>query len=106
MNLWLYYLIFGSGFGLADRESDTTWFVLGGRAYHWSGWFGCQLQSFEWRRPEVGETRVLAGVIFRPFNFERRWFLYRVTWSGDEFCGPVDYSNKAIRAFKKKLGEL
>ena len=85
--------------------SDHAILVLDGRHYRWSGWFGCQLESMEWRRRPAGTEREIAGRKFRVFSTVRAGIRYRTTWAL-AICGSVDYCNEQIRALKSALREL
>lgn len=41
---------------------DGVFARLGGIVYRWSGWGGCQLESYEWRRVPAGTERVVRAV--------------------------------------------
>lgn len=85
---WLDFAIFGNGCGLGAPYFSQVFYWLvdsnteKGTFYTWCGWFGSQLQSFQWFHPIPGEERILAGVRFRPFTSTRRWFRVRVAWKG------------------------
>lgn len=63
-------------------------FIIEGRTYRWNGWAGCQLESFEWRRPNTLEPRFILGRAFYVNSLQRRPFRrWRVTWG----LRPIDY---------------
>ena len=81
MIVWLDHLIFGNGHGLKSPWCDSRFYWLSGEFYTWSGWFGAQLQSFQWRHPKPGEERVLNKRTYRPFHSYRQWlWLFRNAW--------------------------
>lgn len=112
--LWLDHLLFGNGRGLASPYFDQRFYWLvdtsmsrkygRGRIYSWSGWFGAQLQSFQWTHPKPGEIRTLAGHGFRPFHSERSWLRVRVSWACGDTPHDLDAANVFLRKLQEKLG--
>ena len=104
MILWLDFKIFGSGCGLGAPfwSQPFYWLVDAntekGTFYTWSGWFGSQLMSFQWRHPLPQEERVLAGKRFRPFMSNRRLGRVEVKWKCDELK-----TSEQIIAFENTL---
>ncbi len=98
------FAIFGDGHGMGAPYFSQTfyWLVDGfterGTFYTWSGWFGSQLQSFQWTHPNAGEERLLAGKRFRPFQSHRQWGRVRVSWA----CSELE-TTEQIRAFQAGL---
>lgn len=120
MIIWLDHLIFGNGFGLKSPYFDDQFYWLKGELYTWSGWFGAQLQSFQWRHPKAGERRELLGREFRALHSERMflwvWRRYifgfplpiarvRVAWS-TSLPKPLDEANAALRQMQQELYAL
>lgn len=66
----------GSKYSYVDRV-----FIIDDRAYRWCGWFGCQLQSIEWRRPAPQYRRRILGREFKPYRVVRRWLVWEVSWA-------------------------
>lgn len=87
MTLWIDFLLFGNGRGLAAPRHDQRFYWLGGRLYTWIGGYGAQLQSIEWRCPRPGERRLIAGTEWSPFGVHRRWCKWRVSWVEVGFDG-------------------
>lgn len=79
--------------------------VIDGITYQWAGWFGCQLESLEWRRVPAGTERNILGHSMRVFTTRREGLKIRTTWTIPLHCG-VDEANKRIRNFRKELREL
>ena len=87
--------------------------VFGGIKYRWSGWAGCQLESFEWLRPPAGTTRVLDFGIGKEkvkvtvFTTERSGWLRkcRCTWAVSN-SGDMNEHNARIWALKHALAGL
>lgn len=99
------HLIFGNGHGMATPYCDGAFYWLGGELYHWSGWFGAQLTSYQWTHPRPGERRILSGVTFRPFRSERSWGRVRVAWSAERVPSGLEEANAWLRALKRHFGE-
>ena len=85
--------------------------VLGGVRYSWNGWFGCQLESREWRRPPAGTQRVLqfnrTTVTTTVFTTRRRpWFgKCTVTWAVSA-SGTHDEHTARIHELRNALKDL
>ena len=72
-------------------NNKTPWpqvrFMFGGVAYRWSGWFGCQLESYEWRTHPAGTRRRLDFGAGKPaieltvFSTKREGLKVRTTWA-------------------------
>ena len=106
--LWLDVLLYGYSRGLrAPRMPTTYYWVLDrrterGALYVRSGHFGCQLASFQWRMPAIGEERVLGGRKYTPFRSERRLGRVRVSWA-TELPKDVTEANAVIRGIPTEL---
>lgn len=111
-------ILFGNGRGMAEPYHDgkAYWLVdtldrerdgRNGRWYRWKGWFGAQLQSFQWTHPRAGERRRLNGRVYRVFDSRRRWLRVEVTW---RLVGlperPLDDANVMLRAVREELDLL
>lgn len=120
MIVWLDHWIFGNGYGLKTPRIDDKFYWLSGEFYTWSGWFGSQLQSFQWRHPKAGEERVLIGRKFKPFQSSRHfmwvWRRYlfgfplpvcrvRVCWC-THISDNIDEANEELGKMEKELGRL
>lgn len=109
------FLVFGSGMGIGAPFWDQRFYWLvdtmkgrkvgRGTFYTWSGWFGAQLQSFQWTHPNAGERRRLCDLEFKPFHSERRWFRVRVAWACTTVPAGIDEANAFLRALERKLGQ-
>lgn len=81
-------------------------YVFDGVVYQPEGWFGCQLESFEWRRPPAGTQRVLKALrkdyTVTVFTTRRLGLLVKCTWS-IQLPRDVREANKAIREFYEEL---
>jgi hypothetical protein len=68
---------------------SETWpsniLLINGKMYRWSGWFGCQLESVDWRRARAGEQIVLD---FKDFNKS-----FTLTAFGTERLGLFRFRN-------------
>lgn len=113
MIIWLDFKAFGSGWGLAMPHCDGILYWLKnantGRSefYTFSPGFGAQLTSFQWRHPNVGEERELAGRKFRPLHSHRGAFgRVAVSWSLQGIQGkPLGEQRAALDALLKALRE-
>lgn len=87
-------------------------YKINNQLYWWTGWFGCQLESYEWRRVPAGTTRTLnledskGPIDFRVFTTERDGLKYRTTWSMVGNCGDINEENSRIHELRKRLSEL
>lgn len=83
--------------------------VIDGRRYRRTGWFGCQLESMEWRRVPAGMTRTLCidGGPFhlRVFRTAREGLRVRTSWSIPLSCG-LDEANRRIYELDAALRRL
>lgn len=108
--------VFGSGYGMAAPFWNQTFYWLvdtlrtersakNGRFYTFMGGLGAQLHSFEWRMPEPGTRRKLAGMEFEVFNVSRgRWgVMWSVAWALVGFPRNIDEANAKIREIEKNL---
>jgi hypothetical protein len=108
------FLIFGKGHGLAQPWASGAFYWLvqpdgRGAFYHWDGWFGAQLSSFQWTHPNSGERRsfdALDGRVFRPAHSERCLGRVRVAWALVDLPPNTDEANKALHALKSALADL
>jgi hypothetical protein len=88
-----------------------AYFIFGNNTYQWSGYYGCQLKSFEWRRVPAGTERVLDfgigkdPVNIRVFTTERVGLKIETTWS---VCptGSIDEHKARIESLRSALREL
>ena len=85
---------------------DRAYVVLGGRRYSWSGWFGCQLESIEWRRVPAGTEREIAGRTFRVWRTERLWLRVRTLWCLTGLGRSIDHDNQQLLALRLDLQSL
>lgn len=80
-------------------RSGLLYVVFNGIAYRQTGWFGCQLESIERTKPEVGSRRVFTtekGC----YTFEIqsvKWcglFKYRCNWALPMNCDYTEYNKR------------
>jgi len=107
MIVWLDHLIFGSGHGIKSPYWNDVYFWQNGEFYLWSGWFGAQLISFQWRHPKPQERRIIEGREMRVYHSERRWGRVCISWS---LCGKdsiegldINEANSKLTKFKSQL---
>ncbi len=110
--LWLDFLTFGNGHGLAQPYFDGRFYWLvdtnngreagRGALYTFLGGHGAQLVSRHWFHPKPGEVRELIGRKFRPFRSSRRWFRVEVSWA-TKLPEDIDEANAAIRELRDDL---
>ena len=105
------FLIFGNGHGLAQPSTSGRFYWLveptgRGAFYHWSGWFGAQLCSFQWTHPNSGERRsfdALDGRVFRPTHSVRKFGRVRVSWGLVDLPRDTNAANNELRALRLAL---
>jgi len=78
---WLDWKLFGNGRGMASPYFDDVFYWLSGRFYQFTGGFGSQLASYEWRIPTPGTRRHLMGEDFIVYSAKRRWLRVAVSWT-------------------------
>jgi hypothetical protein len=105
MIVWLDFLIFGRGYGLAQPRFDGRFYWLSGQFYTFIGGLGAQLQSFQWRHPRPGESRRLAGRDYRPFNSRRQGLRVSVSWA-TRLPSDLNEANAEIRKIETELGRV
>lgn len=102
-------------FGRNPLLSDEyTWlralFYFEGVTYRWSGWYGCQLESYELLRVKPGTVRIFKftdkQIKLRIFSTDRRGLWLRHTWALDYEGRSFDQHNERITEFKDKLKSL
>lgn len=111
MIMWLDFLIFGGGHGLASKTDNSAYYWLRDDGpshaspmfYMWHGWYGSQLASFEWHAPKVGDQRKLVGLDFIPVQCHRRWFRYQISWATRISSLDIDSANDYIQSIRDKL---
>lgn len=104
--LWLDHLLFGNGHGLKSPYFDSVFYWLSGRLYTFHGWYGAQLQSFEWRIPRPGTRRRLLNREFVVFQARRKWLRVRVSWAWVDLPKPSDEANIALNDMRRELSQL
>lgn len=80
--------------------------IIAGRRYRWTGWFGCQLESMEWRRVPAGTEREILGRKFRVWRTEREWLRVRTLWCLIGLGRSVDEDSAKINALRDDLRAL
>lgn len=86
-------------------------FIFGRHHYQWSGWFGCQLESWEWRMPALGTTRELDFGVGKPlititvFTAVREGLKVRTTWAVSK-SGTHDEQNERIHELRNALRSI
>lgn len=111
--------IFGDGHGMAAPTLNQRfyWLVdlngLKGRFYSFSPGLGAQLESYEFRRPRVGEERRFGKLRFVPFQQARGYvrdpffdlplipLMWRVSWRCIDL--PPKATAEDVRAIEKEL---
>ena len=91
-------------------SKDGVFARLGGVVYRWNGWFGCQLESIEWRRAPAGTERVLDFGLGKPTITVTVWktkrqgpFLKVRTLWAISARGSIDEHNARIFDLKNAL---
>ncbi len=85
-------------------------FWFDGNEYQWTGWFGCQLESYEVFTFPAGTTRILKfgtgeSITIRISTTKREGFKIRTTWAIPQTGSYAEYSEK-IKDFQHKLASL
>jgi hypothetical protein len=106
MHLWLDFLIFGNGYGLAAPYHDQRFFWLSGDLYTWIGGHGAQLRSRQWFHPRPGERRRLIGRDFEPFTSSRRWLRVEISWRMVGFPRDIIEASAAIRSLEREISRV
>lgn len=94
---------------LIPSTIDTSWYIIEGIAYRAVGWLGCQLESYRWIKPKIGE-RIQLLVNYNKYELEitkaeRIYFRYRCTWRLPQNTDYDSYTKK-IRQFYDDLRRL
>lgn len=102
-------------FGISGWELKTPWpqvrFIFDGVTYKWSGWFGCQLESWEWNVLPAGTKRRLDFGYGKPkveltiYTTKREGFKVRTTWAISD-SGTHDEHSARIHELKRALASL
>jgi hypothetical protein len=85
--------------------------LIGGHRYRWSGWFGCQLESWEWRTLPAGTRRKLQIHIDRMpvemtvFTTQRQGLRVRTTWAVSS-SGTHSEHNARIEDLRQQLRNI
>ena len=107
-------MIFGNGGGMKEPYFDGVFYWLNdsngspARFYKFTGGFGAQLTSFEFRAPKAGTCRTLADREYVVFNTSSGWFglMHQVTWAAVRLPQGTAELNAAIRGIKSELQRL
>jgi hypothetical protein len=114
MALALDFLLFGNGYGLKSPYFDDLFFWLvdtmpagrkagRGALYNWIGGLGAQLRNRQWRMPQPGERRRLAGHEFVVFNASRTLLRVDVSWALVGLPKGLDEAHAVIRQLEADL---
>lgn len=88
-----------------------VYFMFDGIAYRWCGWFGCQLESYEWLTHPAGTMRRLDFGAGKPtieltvFSTKREGLKVRTTWAVSDH-GTYEEHTARIYKLKNALSEL
>jgi hypothetical protein len=79
--------------------------------YKKTGWFGCQLESYQFKFPDFNEHRSILDKTFKMHNvnFTLRFYLlpmWKITWCLVNLSSDIDYANSQIREFYEKLEKV
>ena len=86
-------------------------FIFDGVQYRWCGFFGCQLESREWRTLPAGTTRELkfdfgsTPITMTVFSTNREGLKVKTTWAVSK-RGTHDEQLARIRGLKAALASL
>lgn len=100
---------------LINTPAKKPWpqvrFIFDGTTYWWSGWFGCQLASMEWRTLPAGTTRDLdfgdgsQAVTMKVFSTRREGLRVYTTWAVSSSCCHDEHERR-ILDLKARLAKL
>ena len=107
-------MLFGNGGGMKEPYFDGVFYWLNdgngspARFYKFSGGFGAQLHSFEFRAPKAGTRRVLAGREYVVFNTSRSWLglMHQASWSAQDLPKETGEQIAHIASIKAELQRL
>ena len=113
---WLDFWLFGNGRGLGAPFFDGRFYWLvdtllkgrharNGQLYTWSGGFGAQLTSFQWRHPVTGTRRRLSGNEYQVFSSSRSGPRVRVSWALVGLPHSIDEANARLREVERSLAQ-
>lgn len=91
--------------------SARAQFLINGRIYKWSGWLGCQLESYEWFRVPAGTSRDLEirvgypAVTMTVFTTQREGLKIRTTWAVASI-GTLDEHSNRVKELQDSLRKL
>ena len=94
-----------------DNKKSEVFYIISGVKYWWSGWFGAQLASREWRNIAAGTQRDLFIDYGKPyvrvtvFQCRKSWFKYDVSWT-ISLRGNIDEQNIQIEDLRNTLKSL
>ena len=97
-----------------QRKNKTPYpqirFIFGGVQYRWCGFFGCQLESREWRTLPAGTTREFKFDFWNTttmtvFSTKREGLKVKTTWAVSK-RGTHDEQLARIRGLKAALASL
>ena len=96
-------------------KEKTPWpqvqFIFDGITYKWSGWLGCQLESYEWKTLPAGTERRLNFDCGKPsieltiFSTKREFFKVRTMWAVSD-RGTYEEHTARIYELKSALASL
>lgn len=79
---------------------------IDGIDYERNGWFGCQIRSFERKRPPAGTCRKILDYYFYIYRTHRYGlFKFECCWTINT-CGSLDEVNAKIRKLYEDLNNI
>lgn len=79
--------------------------------YKKTGFFGCQLESYQFKFPDFNEHRHILDKTFRMYHvhFKLRFYclpMWNITWCLVNLSSDLDYAKTQISEFYEKLDRI
>ena len=90
----------------------TTYWVINHVEYHWEGWFGCQLKSYQWFMPKLLETRTLdlcdgePKLTFEVFSAKRKGLRVEIGWALVRGSESYNGYGERIESLRQRLRRI
>lgn len=97
---------------LPKIQIATKWYTIDNRAYRKHGWLGCQLESYQFRKPKWNERRILSDMNMKEqweieiYNYHREGLFISCQWRLINAFMNLDQYSKKIRDLYTDLDRL